>query len=94
MHVVPLRNADATRLAKTLRGMLGKGGDTGSSGELERRQFVQPEQRWRRSAGSNSTGTSGTPPLPRAACGSSSMSSPMGGGGGGASGYEWRFRRH
>jgi len=31
MHVVPVRNADATKLAKTLRGMLGKGGDTGSS---------------------------------------------------------------
>src|SRR6202012_246018 len=31
IHVVPLRNADATKLAKTLRGMLGKG-DTGSSG--------------------------------------------------------------
>src|SRR6201991_1285466 len=32
MHVVQLRNADAVKLAKTLRGMLGKGGDSSSSG--------------------------------------------------------------
>ncbi|MEX3901805.1 secretin N-terminal domain-containing protein, partial [Paraburkholderia sp. BR10954] len=32
IHVVPLRNADATKLARTLRSMLGKGGGEGSSG--------------------------------------------------------------
>ncbi|MEX3901422.1 type II secretion system secretin GspD [Paraburkholderia sp. BR10954] len=32
IHVVPLRNADATKLARTLRSMLGKDGDEGSSG--------------------------------------------------------------
>src|ERR1700757_1325319 len=31
MHVVSLRNADAVRLAKTLRGMLGKGGGGGGN---------------------------------------------------------------
>ncbi|MEX3791522.1 secretin N-terminal domain-containing protein, partial [Paraburkholderia sp. BR14374] len=32
IYVVPLRNADATKLARTLRSMLGKGGGEGSSG--------------------------------------------------------------
>ena len=44
MHVVTLRNADATRLAKTLRAMLGKGGDDGSSSgigfDVEQFEFV------------------------------------------------------
>ncbi|MGF6244276.1 general secretion pathway protein D [Paraburkholderia sp. GAS38] len=77
MHVVPLRNADATTLAKTLRGMLGKGGDSGSSsGSNSANSFNQNG-----SSGSGSTGTSGTPPLPSGGLGSSSTSSPLGGGG-------------
>ncbi|CAB3809513.1 Secretin OutD [Paraburkholderia ultramafica] len=79
MHVVPLRNADATRLAKTLRGMLGKGGESGTSGgPNEASSFNQGGGG---SLGSSSTGTSGTPPLPSGGLSSSSMSSPMGGGG-------------
>jgi general secretion pathway protein D len=80
IHVVPLRNADATRLAKTLRGMLGKGGESGSSGgSNEANSFNQSGGGG--SSGSGSTGTSGTPPLPSGGLSSSSMSSPMGGGG-------------
>ncbi|NML98603.1 type II secretion system secretin GspD [Paraburkholderia sp. RP-4-7] len=82
MHVVQLRNADATRLAKTLRGMLGKGGDTGSSGgSNEANSFNQNGGGG--GLGGNSTGTSGTPPLPSGGLGSSSTASPMGGSGGG-----------
>lgn len=86
MHVVALRNADATKLAKTLRGMLGKGGETGAStGSTEASSFSQSGGG---SFGSSSTGTAGTPPLPSGGLGSSSSASPMGGGGGayGASG--------
>ncbi|MFL9868360.1 type II secretion system secretin GspD [Paraburkholderia fungorum] len=83
MHVVALRNADATKLAKTLRGMLGKGsGDTGSSGgSNEANSFNQNGGGGLGS--SNSTGSSGTPPLPSGGLNSSSGSSPMGGSGGG-----------
>jgi general secretion pathway protein D len=82
MHVVPLRNADATKLAKTLRGMLGKGGESGpSSGTNEANSFNQSGGGL---SGSNSTGASGTPPLPSGGLNASSMSSPMGGGGYGA----------
>ncbi|NPT54510.1 type II secretion system secretin GspD [Paraburkholderia elongata] len=80
MHVVALRNADATKLAKTLRGMLGKGGETGTSGgSNEANSFNQNSGG---GLGSNSTGTSGTPPLPSGGLNSSSLASPMGGGGG------------
>jgi general secretion pathway protein D len=84
MHVVALRNADATKLAKTLRGMLGKAGDTGSSGgSTEANSFNQSGGG---GLGSNSTGTAGTPPLPSGGLNSSSMSSPLGGGAGGGYG--------
>ncbi|MDB5784502.1 type II secretion system secretin GspD [Caballeronia mineralivorans] len=84
MHVVPVRNADATKLAKTLRGMLGKGGDTGSSAGSN--EANSSNQSGGGSFGSSSTGTGGTPPLPSGGLGSSSMASPMGGGGGGGGG--------
>jgi general secretion pathway protein D len=84
MHVVALRNADATKLAKTLRGMMGKGGDTGSSGSGEANSFNQSGGGG--FSGSNSTGASGTPPLPSGGLNSSSMSSPMSGSGAGGSG--------
>jgi general secretion pathway protein D len=80
MHVVPLRNADATTLAKTLRGMLGKGGDTGSSASSNSANSFN--QNGGGSYGSNSTGASGTPPLPSGGLGSGSTSSPLGGAGG------------
>ena len=79
MHVVTLRNADATRLAKTLRGMLGKGGggnDTSSNGSNSNasNSFNQS---------STSTGAAGLPPLPGGLSGSSAQgSNPMSGGGG------------
>ncbi|TAL93568.1 MAG: type II secretion system protein GspD [Paraburkholderia sp.] len=80
MHVVALRNADATKLAKTLRGMLGKSGDTGSSsGANEANAFNQSGGG---ASGGTSTGTAGTPPLPSGGLGSSAMSSSMGGSGG------------
>ncbi|WP_082874837.1 type II secretion system secretin GspD [Burkholderia sp. MSMB1589WGS] len=82
MHVVPLRNAEAVKLAKTLRGMLGKGGESGSSASSnDANAFNQGGSQ----SGSNfSTGTSGTPPLP-SGLSSSSTSGGTGGtmGGGG-----------
>ncbi|CAB4052435.1 type II secretion system secretin GspD [Paraburkholderia phenoliruptrix] len=79
IHVVQLRNADAVRLGKTLRGMLGKGGNesTSSSGGNAANTFNQGNT-------SSSTGTSGQPPLPGGSLGGSSSSSmgsnPLGGG--------------
>ncbi|HGY5507291.1 TPA: type II secretion system secretin GspD [Burkholderia territorii] len=75
MHVVPLRNADAVKLAKTLRGMLGKGGnDSGSSASSnDANSFNQ--NGGSSSSGNFSTGTSGTPPLPSGGLGGSSSSS-------------------
>ncbi len=79
MHVVPLRNADAVKLAKTLRGMLGKSGsDSGSSASSnDANSFNQSGGS--SSSGNFSTGTSGTPPLPSGGLGSSSSSSGYGG---------------
>ncbi|WP_395060901.1 type II secretion system secretin GspD [Paraburkholderia silvatlantica] len=78
IHVVPLRNADATQLAKTLRGMLGKGGNDTSSGNAN--GFNQAGN----SGGggsSTSTGTAGTPPLPSSSLGGGTSSgSSLGGG--------------
>ncbi|TDV11055.1 type II secretion system secretin GspD [Paraburkholderia caballeronis] len=75
IHVVPLRNADAVQLAKTLRGMLGKGGsDTSSSGSGKANSFSEG------SGSSSSTGTAGTPPLPGGSTGSSLGSSSTSGG--------------
>jgi general secretion pathway protein D len=85
MHVVSLRNADAVRLAKTLRGMLGKGGGGGndsssSGGNNAANSFNQNNS-------PSSTGSSGTPPLPSGSMGGSSGSSlgsnPLGAGGAG-----------
>ncbi|WP_372342646.1 type II secretion system secretin GspD [Paraburkholderia megapolitana] len=74
MHVVPLRNADAVKLAKTLRGMMGKGGDSGSSASSnDANSFNQNGNSSSSSGGSFSTGSSGTPPLP-SGLGSSSSS--------------------
>ncbi|WP_098550175.1 type II secretion system secretin GspD [Burkholderia sp. JKS000303] len=86
MHVVPLRNADAVKLAKTLRGMLGKGGnDSGSSASSnDANSFNQSGGS--SSSGNFSTGTSGTPPLPSGGLGSSSSSSSYGSGSSGSGG--------
>ncbi|VXC58039.1 General secretion pathway protein D [Burkholderia sp. 8Y] len=86
MHVVPLRNADATRLAKTLRAMMGKGGgnsDNSSSsgtGSNSSNSFGQSGL----GNSSTSTGTSGVPPLPGGLGSSSSGTgnNPMSGSGG------------
>ncbi|WP_321796588.1 type II secretion system secretin GspD [Caballeronia sp. J97] len=81
MHVVALRNADATRLAKTLRGMLGKGsGGSDNTSNTSSNAFGQSGGGLGNS--SMSTGTSGTPPLPGGLGGSSSGSgnNPMSGG--------------
>jgi general secretion pathway protein D len=87
MHVVQLRNADAVRLAKTLRGMLGKGGGNESSssgGNAAANSFNQNNS-------PSSTGGSGNPPLPSGSLGGSSGSSlgsnPLGSGGMGGGGY-------
>ncbi|WP_296651140.1 type II secretion system secretin GspD [Paraburkholderia sp.] len=76
MHVVRLHNADAVKLAKTLRGMLGKGGgDSGSSGGSA--NFFNEN-----AGNDSSTGTSGLPPLPGSFGGGNGKSSnPMSGGG-------------
>ncbi|VWC81288.1 type II secretion system protein GspD [Burkholderia aenigmatica] len=81
MHVVALRNADAVKLAKTLRGMLGKGSgnDSGSSASSnDANSFNQ--NGGSSSSGNFSTGTSGTPPLPSGGLGGSSSSSSSYGG--------------
>ncbi|MEX3526299.1 MAG: type II secretion system secretin GspD [Burkholderia sp.] len=73
MHVVRLRNADAVKLAKTLRGMLGKGDSGGSASSNDANSFNQGGSF---GGGSNfSIGTAGTAPLPS---GSSSLSSSSG----------------
>ncbi|WP_322043640.1 type II secretion system secretin GspD [Paraburkholderia sp. J67] len=77
MHVVSLRNADAVQLAKTLRGMLGKGGNDSSSSGNSANSFNQNASG---GGGSNSTGMSGTPPLPSSLGSNSSSSNPMSGG--------------
>ncbi|KVD81800.1 type II secretion system protein GspD [Burkholderia sp. ABCPW 14] len=88
MHVVPLRNADAVKLAKTLRGMLGKGGsESGSSASSNDANAFN--QSGSQSGSSFSTGTSGTPPLPSGLSSSSSSGGTggtMGGGGLGTGG--------
>ena len=95
MHVVALRNADATKLAKTLRSMLGKGGGEGSSGGSNEANSFNQNTGGGGGGGlsnsSSSTGTSGTPPLPGGGLGGSSMSSPMGGGGSGSNGNSGGF---
>ncbi|WP_242468199.1 type II secretion system secretin GspD [Burkholderia plantarii] len=74
MHVIRLRNADAVKLAKTLRGMMGKGDSGSSASSNDANSFNQGN-----SGGSSfSTGTSGTAPLPS---GSSSLSSSGSGSG-------------
>ncbi|HEY2020354.1 type II secretion system secretin GspD [Paraburkholderia sp.] len=88
IHVVPLRNADATKLARTLRSMLGKGagGESGSSASSNDANSFNQNGGGGGGGGlsnSSSTGSSGTPPLPSGGLGGgSSMSSPMGGGSG------------
>lgn len=84
IHVVPLRNADATKLAKTLRGMLGKG-DTGSSASSnEANSFNQNGSGGAGGGfGNNSTGNSGTPPLPSGGLGGGGSLGSSGGGSGG-----------
>ncbi|OXJ06084.1 MULTISPECIES: type II secretion system secretin GspD [Burkholderia] len=87
MHVVPLRNADAVKLAKTLRGMLGKGSgsDSGSSASSnDANSFNQ--NGGSSSSGNFSTGTSGTPPLPSGGLGGSSSSYGSGASGSGSLG--------
>ncbi|SAL63579.1 type II secretion system secretin GspD [Caballeronia humi] len=80
MHVVALRNADATRLAKTLRGMLGKGGGGSDSTSNAASNSLNNSNSYNQ--GSSSTGTAGMPPLPGGMSGSSaSGSNPMSGGG-------------
>ena len=84
MHVVALRNADATRLAKTLRGMMGKGNNTSdntSGSNSSSNSFGQSGGGL--GSSSMSTGTAGTPPLPGGLGGTSgSSNNPMSGGAG------------
>jgi general secretion pathway protein D len=83
MHVVPLRNANAVQLAKTLHGMLGKGGAEGASssaGSTSANEFNPGGQ----SGSASSTGTGGVPPLPSGGLGGGG--NPMGGGAGGGQG--------
>ncbi|PTB21569.1 type II secretion system protein GspD [Trinickia symbiotica] len=82
MHVVRLRNADAVSLAKTLRGMMGKGGGEGATSSAETSN-ANTFNAGGGAAGALSTGTAGTPPLPSSYSGSLGSSS---GGGLGSSG--------
>ena len=85
IHVVPLRNADAVRLAKTLRSMLGQGG---RGGETSTGGGAGKPESFGGGGGAGtggSTGTAGLPPLPSGS--SSSMSGNPLSGGGGMGGY-------
>ncbi|BAO87795.1 MULTISPECIES: type II secretion system secretin GspD [Caballeronia] len=83
MHVVALRNADATRLAKTLRGMLGKGSGSDSTSGSSNQSSNFGQSGGGLSNSSMSTGQSGMPPLPGGLGGSSGTSNnPMTGGSG------------
>jgi general secretion pathway protein D len=83
MHVVHLRNANAVQLAKTLRGMMGKGaGETGTSGSSAESASTSSFNQGLSGGGSTSTGTAGTPPLPSYGGGSSLGGGSLGGGGG------------
>lgn len=81
IHVVTLRNADATRLAKTLRAIMGKGGNDSSSTSTGSGSSSGSGSSFGQNS-SSSTGTNGLPPLPGGLSGSSSGSSsnPMSGG--------------
>ncbi len=83
MHVVSLRNADATRLAKTLRAMMGKGGDSSSSSSGSGSSSSSNSFGQGGGGAGSSTGTSGLPPLPGGlgGGGSASGNNPMSGGG-------------
>ncbi len=83
MHVVRLRNADAVALAKTLRGMMGKGGGEGATSSAETSNANTFNAG---GAGSLSTGTPGTPPLPSSYSGSLGSSTGSSGGLGSSSG--------
>lgn len=85
MHVVTLRNADAVQLAKTLRGMLGKSGNDSSSGNSAN-SFNQNPGGGGGGSGNNSTGLSGTPPLPSSLGGGMSSGNSLTGGGAGSGG--------
>lgn len=87
MHVVPLRNADAVQLAKTLHGMMGESSGSGSSASgSSKDQFNQNNGGLSGSSGSGSSGSgsgssSGIAPLPTG-LGTSSGSGGYGGSGG------------
>jgi general secretion pathway protein D len=83
MHVVALRNADATRLAKTLRAMMGRGGDNSSSSSGSGSSSSSNSFGQGGGGAGSSTGTSGLPPLPGGlgGGGSASGNNPMAGGG-------------
>lgn len=80
MHVVPLRNADAVKLAKTLRGMLGKGGGNDSGASASSNDANSFNQNGGSSASGNFSTGVGHPPLPSGGLGGSSSSSGYGGG--------------
>jgi general secretion pathway protein D len=93
IHVVPLRNAVATQLARTLRGMMGQ--NTGSSGGQGSGSGTSSSLMEGSSAGGQNGGSSGLPPLPGTGSsgssgsgigGSASGSGGFGGGSGGSSG--------
>ncbi|SAK39603.1 general secretory pathway protein D [Caballeronia catudaia] len=83
MHVVALRNADATRLAKTLRGMLGKGSGSDNTSGSSNQSSNFGQSGGGLSNSSTSTGQSGVPPLPGGLGGGSGTgNNPMTGGSG------------
>ena len=87
MHVVRVMNANAVDLAKVLRGMLGQGGEAGSSDKSGAQGFGQGTGTGAGGLSSNtSTGTSGVPPLPGSSSGGGLGNSGFGGSGGGGLG--------
>jgi len=83
MHVITLHNADAVQLAKTLRGMLGKGGNESSSSSSSGQGGANSFSEGTGNNGS-STGTAGMPPLPTGSTGSSLGGGSLSGGSSGA----------
>jgi len=91
MHVVQLRQADATELAKTLRGMLGQssGNDSNSSAKNDFNKSDSTDNKYGGGSGGNSSSGSGgsslAAPLPSGYGGQSGGSSGASGGGSGGS---------
>lgn len=86
MHVVHLHNANAVQLAKTLRGMMGKGGSEGTSGASAESNTASGINENAAGGSASSTGTAGMPPLPGSYGSSQGSTGSLSGSGSGTGG--------